>query len=86
MLVLSRSVQEKIYVGDDVVITLVRIDRGQVRIGIQCPRNVPIYRDDNAPPAVAARIEEASKGLRYVGDSVDPVGGLLRVPTPNGRA
>lgn len=44
MLVLSRKVGEKIYVGDDIVITLTDARHGKVRIGIDAPDGVPIVR------------------------------------------
>ncbi len=49
MLVLSRKLGERIFIGEDIVITLVDIDRGKVRIGIQAPRDVPIYREELLP-------------------------------------
>ena len=44
MLVLSRKLGEKIYIGENVCITVVDIDRGKIRLGIEAPRDVPIYR------------------------------------------
>ncbi len=38
MLVLSRQVDEKIIIGDSIVITVVEIRRGLVRLGIDAPR------------------------------------------------
>ena len=57
MLVLSRKLGEKIYIGDNICITVVDIDRGKIRLGIEAPRDVPIYRQEllplGQPPAQA---------------------------------
>lgn len=49
MLVLSRKHNEKIHIGDNIVITVVDIDRGKVRLGIEFPRDVAIYRHELLP-------------------------------------
>lgn len=46
MLVLSRKVDEKIYIGDDICITVTAITRGNVRIGIDAPKNLNIRRGE----------------------------------------
>ena len=46
MLVLSRKLGEKIYINDNICITVVDIDRGKIRLGIEAPRNVPIFRKE----------------------------------------
>jgi carbon storage regulator len=46
MLVLSRKLGEKIYINDNICITVVDIDRGKIRLGIDAPRDVPIYRQE----------------------------------------
>ena len=62
MLVLSRKLGEKIYIGENICITVVDIDRGKIRLGIEAPRNVPIFRqellplDPNAPPPPKAAV------------------------------
>ena len=44
MLVLSRKINERIRIADDVEITVVDIRGGKVRIGIEAPRHVAVYR------------------------------------------
>lgn len=46
MLVLSRQAGERILIGDDVAITVVRIGPNSVRIGIEAPRSVNIVREE----------------------------------------
>jgi len=46
MLVLSRQLDEKIIIGDSIVITVVEIRRGLVRLGIDAPRDVPVHREE----------------------------------------
>lgn len=54
MLVLSRKLGEKIYIGDDICITVVDIDRGKIRLGIEAPRSVPVFRQELLPLTGAA--------------------------------
>ena len=46
MLVLSRKSGEKIRIGDDVAITVVRIGPNTVRLGIEAPRDMSILREE----------------------------------------
>ena len=46
MLVLSRKRSEQIRIGDNIVITIVRFDRNQVRLGIKAPPDVVIVREE----------------------------------------
>lgn len=50
MLVLSRKLGEKIHIGPDITVTVVDIDRGKIRLGIDAPRDVQIYRPEYKPP------------------------------------
>lgn len=46
MLVLSRKLGERIVIGDNIVVTVVEIDRGKIRLGIDAPKEVAIYRGE----------------------------------------
>lgn len=46
MLVLSRKQNERIRVGDSVVVTVVRVSGDKVRIGIEAPPSVRVVRDE----------------------------------------
>lgn len=49
MLVLSRKLGEKICIGENICITVVDIDRGKIRLGIDAPRDIPIFRQELLP-------------------------------------
>jgi carbon storage regulator len=65
MLLITRRVGEKIMVGDDVVVHVMEIVGNTVRVGIEAPRSLPIYReeiwhavrDENRAAADAAPVE-----------------------------
>ena len=51
MLVLSRKLGERIVINGNIVVTIVKVDRNQVRVGIEAPKDVPVYREEIAPVA-----------------------------------
>jgi len=46
MLVLSRKLGEQIVIAENIVLTVVDIDRGKVRLGVAAPREVPVHRKE----------------------------------------
>ena len=46
MLVLSRKIGERILIGEDIAITVVRITGGGVRLGIEAPNELPVIREE----------------------------------------
>lgn len=46
MLVLSRKINQSIMIGDDIRIVVVGVDRDQVKVGIEAPREVPVHRSE----------------------------------------
>jgi carbon storage regulator len=70
MLVLSRKQNERIRVGDSVVVTVVRVSGDKVRIGIQAPPHVRVLRDELDDTALGDVMLEAEAEL--------PLSGLFR--------
>jgi carbon storage regulator len=48
MLVLSRKANERLVIGDNIVVTIIRLSGGQVRLGIEAPPDVAIRREELA--------------------------------------
>lgn len=66
MLALSRKSNESIVIGHDVEITVLEIKGDQVKIGINAPKSVPIYRKE-----IYLQIQEANKEAVAGGASID---------------
>ncbi|MBR7552684.1 carbon storage regulator CsrA [Allobacillus sp. GCM10007491] len=46
MLVLTRKTGESIQIGDDITIKVVAVEGDQIKLGIDAPKNVDIYRSE----------------------------------------
>jgi carbon storage regulator len=46
MLVLTRRLDESIRIGNDIKITVLKLDKGQVKLGIEAPKDVTINREE----------------------------------------
>jgi carbon storage regulator len=56
MLVLSRKTGERILIGDQITLTVVRIGPNNVRIGIEAPRELNIVREELCSPPQLAQL------------------------------
>jgi len=46
MLILTRKIGESINIGHDIKVTVVSLEGGQIRLGIEAPRDVIIHREE----------------------------------------
>lgn len=46
MLILTRRIGERIIIGDDIKVTVLGISNGQVRIGIDAPKQLRVDREE----------------------------------------
>jgi len=75
MLVLTRKSNQSIMIGDEIEVSVLAIMGEKVRIGIQAPRDVPVFRkevyleiqDERADAGKEAR-EQVDAALRGMGD------------------
>jgi carbon storage regulator len=66
MLVLTRKSNQSIMIGDDIEVTVLSIMGEKVRIGIQAPRDVPVFRRE-----VYLEIQQERGGGREARQEVD---------------
>jgi carbon storage regulator len=48
VLVLSRKIGERILIGDNITVTVVKIGHGGVRIGVEAPQELAVVREELA--------------------------------------
>ena len=60
MLIITRRPGEKVMLGDDIVIEVIEVSGSSVRIGIDAPKAVRVYREE-LYRAVKAENEAAAK-------------------------
>ncbi len=52
MLVLTRKLRESLLLGDNIKITVEKINKGQIKIGIEAPKDVVVSREEVKKKAV----------------------------------
>jgi carbon storage regulator len=63
MLVLTRKLMERLFIGDDICVTVVRLEGGQVRLGIDAPREVSVVRAELVPERPAPQSRPIARPL-----------------------
>jgi carbon storage regulator len=70
MLIITRRPGEKIMVGEDIVVHVMELVGNSVRVGIEAPRSVPVYREEIWN---AVRDENRAAADALPGDLPEPV-------------
>ena len=94
MLVLTRKLMEKLFIGDDICVTVVRLEGGQVRLGIDAPRDITVVRAELVPERQSGsprgshgqhhhstNAAATPNGPAAAGPNVPRPDGVVRIPT-----
>jgi carbon storage regulator len=81
MLVLTRKLMEKLFIGDDICVTVVRLDGGQVRLGIEAPRDVTVVRAELVPERRGPKLKQGPAAPSAIRGPI-PIRHELRAPSP----
>jgi carbon storage regulator len=71
MLVLTRRAEEKIKIGDNIIVSVLSVEGGVVKIGIDAPREVTILRMEILEQIKNENIEAAAKEVADITEAVD---------------
>ena len=91
MLVLTRKSNQSIMIGDDIEVSVLSIMGEKVRIGIQAPRDIPVFRkevyleiqQENVAAGASARYSWRDAAEVYIGLSGE--GGMVMEEEEKGR-
>lgn len=73
MLVLSRKKGQTLIIGEDIVLTVLEVDGDKVKLGIEAPRSVPVYRKE----VYDAIVEENKLASEIRSSNVEGLNSLL---------
>jgi carbon storage regulator len=59
MLVLSRKINERIVIDGDIVVEVVKVEGGQVRLGIEAPKHIKVFRQEILSKQLSNRAQSA---------------------------
>lgn len=68
MLILTRKLGESVIIGDNIKITVVEVNKQQIKLGIDAPKNIIVHREE-----IYDRIKEENK-LASVSNVIDIAG------------
>jgi len=57
MLILTRKMNERIFIGDDIALVVLGIENNRVKLGVEAPANTTILREEIVDAATKANFE-----------------------------
>lgn len=73
MLILSRKTNERIKIGDDITVTIIEIRGDQVKVGVEAPKHVKVFRQE-VFDAIQSENQAAAKNT----GSLDALSGIFK--------
>ena len=73
MLVLARKPGEQIQIGNDIVVSILEVEGGGVKLGIEAPKDVSILRMEVFEKIIKENIEAASRPFDEISEALDMV-------------
>lgn len=77
MLVLTRRTDEEIVLGDDIVITVLAVEKDKVKLGIRAPRKVRVLRKELLDAVQAETVFAAQHSSHTTSATLSQVGKIL---------
>ena len=71
MLVLTRKANQSIMIGDDIEVSVLSVLGEKVRLGIQAPRSVPVFRKEVFIEIQAQNLEASQQALETNGQPLE---------------
>ena len=75
MLVLTRKSNQSIMIGDDIEVSVLAIMGEKVRIGIQAPRDIPVFRKEVYLEIQQERVAAGEQSREQVDEALRKLGG-----------
>ena len=78
MLVLTRKLEEKVKIGDNIYVSILEIESGSVKIGIEAPKEISIFRMELLEQIKSENIESVPKEFSDIANAATAIKNRFR--------